>query len=259
MNKKCLYYLAYFTLLFTLINIFGCVSNTKLSSITYFKQVKDSTLATQIQYSEPIIQIGDNLSIVISALSPESAIPYNLNFSQGDVSSNGYLVEKDSTIHLPQLGKMKVVGLSRIQLVNILTKELVKFVSDPIITIQFLNYKITVLGEVRNPGTKNFPQGKVNIIDAISAAGDLNNFANNNKILVIREGNGKREFGEVNLLSRNIFNSPYYNLQQNDIVYIEPTSKRLESENSFYRNISITTSVISVVSTLIFLVINLTK
>lgn len=259
MRRFYFYSLACSVIFLLFISLSGCVSSTKLSSITYFKNVGDSLLSTQIQYSEPKIQIDDQLSINVNALNPESALPYNLNVSQGDIYANSYLVEKDSTIHFPQLGKIKVVGLSRVELINNLSKELVKYVNDPIVTVQFLSYKVTVLGEVRNPGTKSFPNGKVNIIDAISAAGDLTNFANNSKIMVIRESKGKREFGEINLLSRNIFNSPYYHLQQNDIVYIEPTIKRLENENSFIRNLSITTSVISVVSTLIFLIINLTK
>ena len=150
-------------------------------------------------------------------------------------------------------------GLTRKQLIEILTNELLKFVNDPIVTIQFMNFKVTVLGEVLSPGTKSIADGKVNIVEAISLAGDLTTFSNRNKILVIREVDGKREFGEVNMLSRNIFNSPYYYLHQNDIVYVEPTSKKLENDQSFVRNLSITTTIISVISTLIFLIINITK
>lgn len=238
-----------------LFNLNSCKPHNKLNSLIYFNQIKDSLLSTEIQKMESTIQVGDRLAIVVNAFNPESAIPYNLNNN----NNVGYVVENDGTIQLPQLGKKKVIGLTRKQLIEILTNELLKFVNDPIVTIQFMNYKVTILGEVLSPGTKSIPDGKVNILEAISLAGDLTTYSNRNKILVIREVDGKREFGEVNILSRNIFNSPYYYLHQNDIVYVEPTSRKLENDQSFVRNLSITTTIISVVSTLIFLVINITK
>ena len=253
--KKDSFFILIIISIFVLFNLNSCKPHNKLSSIIYFNQIKDSLLSTEIQKVEPIIQVGDRLAIVVNAFNPESAIPYNLNNN----SNVGYVVENDGTIQLPQLGKKKVNGLTRKQLIEILTNELLKFVNDPIVTIQFMNFKVTVLGEVLSPGTKSIADGKVNIVEAISLAGDLTTFSNRNKILVIREVDGKREFGEVNMLSRNIFNSPYYYLHQNDIVYVEPTSKKLENDQSFVRNLSITTTIISVISTLIFLIINITK
>ena len=253
--KKDRFFILIIMSIVVLFNLNSCKPHNKLSSVIYFNQIKDSLLSTEIQKVEPIIQVGDRLAIVVNAFNPESAIPYNLNNS----SNVGYIVENDGTIQLPQLGKKKVNGLTRKQLIEILTNELLKFVNDPIVTIQFMNFKVTVLGEVLSPGTKSIADGKVNIVEAISLAGDLTTFSNRNKILVIREVDGKREFGEVNMLSRNIFNSPYYYLHQNDIVYVEPTSKKLENDQSFVRNLSITTTIISVISTLIFLIINITK
>ena len=253
--KKYSFFILIIMSIVVLFNLNSCKPHNKLASLIYFNQIKDSLLSTEIQKVEPIIQVGDRLAIVINAFNPESAIPYNLNNN----SIVGYVVENDGTIQLPQLGKKKVNGLTRKQLIEILTNELLKFVNDPIVTIQFMNFKVTVLGEVLSPGTKSIADGKVNIVEAISLAGDLTTFSNRNKILVIREVDGKREFGEVNMLSRNIFNSPYYYLHQNDIVYVEPTSKKLENDQSFVRNLSITTTIISVISTLIFLIINITK
>ena len=253
--KKYRFFILIIMSIVVLFNLNSCKPHNKLSSLIYFNQIKDSLLSTEIQKVEPIIQVGDRLAIVVNAFNPESAIPYNLNNS----SNVGYIVENDGTIQLPQLGKKKVNGLTRKQLIEILTNELLKFVNDPIVTIQFMNFKVTVLGEVLSPGTKSIADGKVNIVEAISLAGDLTTYSNRNKILVIREVDGKREFGEVNMLSRNIFNSPYYYLHQNDIVYVEPTSKKLENDQSFVRNLSITTTIISVISTLIFLIINITK
>lgn len=247
--------LAGFLMIFSMM---GCVSSNKLQSIIYFNQIKDTLLASQIQNADPTIEIGDRLSIVVTAQNSESVVPYNIGFSQNE-GNMGYLVESDGTIQFPQLGKKKVIGLTRLKLVEILKNELIKYVNDPIVTIRFLNFKVTILGEVSSPGTKNILDDRLNVIDAISLAGDLTTFANRTKIMVIRQKDGKREFGEINILSRNVFNSPYFNLKQNDILYVEPTFKKIESENSFLKNLSITTSIISVVSTLIFLVINLTK
>lgn len=237
----------------------GCQSRARLSNTVYFNQHKDSLLAIIAKKYEPTIQPGDRIIISISALDPASVAAFNLNIVATNAVS-GYIVEADGTIKLPQLGKLAVRGFTRVRLVDTLAVLVSKFVSDPTIDVQFVNYKITVLGEVNRPGIINFPDGKVTIADAIGSSGDLTPYARKDNILVIREQEGRREFGEVNILSINAFNSPYFNLQQNDIVYIEPTkSKSLNSDQSLIRNLSVITSILSVISTVFFLVINLTK
>jgi polysaccharide export outer membrane protein len=213
-----------------------------------------------VQDSEPNIQAGDRLSIVVNALNPASAAPYNLAVSATGTSSSthgGYIVEADGTIQMPQLGKIEVAGLKRKQLVDLLTSRLVKYVNDPLVTIEFLNFKITVLGEVGHQGTFNITDGRVTLMDAVGLAGDLPLTARRDNITVIREKNGKREFGRVNLLSKNVFSSPYYVLQQNDIVYVELTRDKVAATDaSFTRKFAIATSVISVFTTVLVLVTN---
>jgi len=243
----------------------ACNTEKKIASLVYFNQQGDSTLARAVQSVEPVIQAGDRLSIVVNALNPASAAPYNLGSSatgsgSGGSVSAGYVVEADGTIQFPQLGKIKVVGMLRKQLIDMLTPLLAKYVTDPVVTVQFLNFKVTVLGEVAQPGTLNIPDGKVTLVEAIGLAGDLTLTARRDNITVIREKNGERSFGQVNLLSKNIFSSPYFVLQQNDVIYVELTKAKVaSSDQTFVRNLSIATSIISVLSTLIVLIITISE
>lgn len=246
----------------------SCNAEKKLSSLLYFNEQGDTTLAKVVQSTEPTIQPGDRLSIVVNALNPLSAAPYNLGSSATGASTGGtttggggYIVEADGTIQFPQLGKIQVAGMKRKQLVDLLSKMLVKYVNDPIVTIEFLNFKITVLGEVGHQGTFNIPEGKVTLVDAIGLAGDLPFTARRDNITVIREKNGIREFGKINVLSKNAFNSPYFVLKQNDVVYVEPTKDKVSAatDQSFLRNFTIATSVLSVFTTIVVLVVNVIK
>lgn len=256
----------------------ACNTGKRLNTLVYFNEQGDSVLAKKIQNYEPLISAGDRLSIVVNALDASSAAPYNLGSSSpavgsfsspGSASSSatsanrGYIVEADGTIHFPQLGKIRVAGIQRKQLIDSLTQRLVKYVTDPIITVEFLNFKITVLGEVSRPGTLNIPDGKVTLIEAIGLAGDLPVTARRDNILVIREKNGQREFGHVNMLSKNVFNSPYFVLKQNDVVYVELTKEKVAATDlsgSILRsNISLAATALTVISTIVILIINFRK
>lgn len=249
-------------LIFIVISVFliGCTSRAKLTNTTYFNQKNDSLLALEALIFEPTIQNGDKLAISISALDPLSVAPYNVGANSLGVGGATYIVENDGTIKFPQLGNLYIKGYKRKQLVDTLANKISKFVNDPTVIVQFVNYKVTVLGEVNTPGVLTFPEGRGNLIEAISSSGDLTPYARRENILVIREKNQKREFGYVNLLSINVFNSPYYHLQQNDIVYVEPTkAKATSTDQSLIRSLSVITTVLSVISTVFFLVINITK
>ncbi|MCY7421283.1 MAG: polysaccharide export protein [Chitinophagaceae bacterium] len=249
----------------------ACNSTKNLQQLVY---LQDSTTADNliVQNIEPTIQPGDRLSITVSAFNPASAAPYNIggglqgiDATTGSATSMatvnpGYLVKPDGSIQFPQFGRLEIAGKTLQQLNTTLTGMLQKFVTDPIVTINFLNYKVTVLGEVNRPGPIPAPDGNLTIIEAVGIAGDLTIFGKRDNILVIREQNGKREFGRVNLLSKNIFNSPYYKLQQNDVVYVEMTkAKAADSDQSTTRNITLATSIITVISTLTLVIINLTR
>jgi polysaccharide export outer membrane protein len=240
----------------------ACHSGKQLSSIVYFNEQGDTTLSKKVQNYEPVIQPADRLNIIVSAANPASAVPYNLTAATPGTptATTGYVVEADGTIQLPQLGKIAVAGLRRKQLIDLLTTKLTKFVNDPLVIVDFLNFKITVLGEVGHQGTFNIPDGKVTLLEAIGLAGDLPLTARRDNITVIREKNGQREFGKVNLLSKDAFSSPYFALQQNDVVYVELTKAKVAaSDQSLFRTFSIATSILSVFTTVTVLVINAIK
>ena len=257
---------------FAIIGLFlaSCNSTKNLQQLVY---LQDSTTADKliVQNIEPIIQPGDRLSIIVSAFNPTSAAPYNLGGgvmgldattgSNTAIASNlGYTVKPDGTIQFPQFGKIDVAGKTLQQVNNNLTTLLQKYVTDPIITISFLNYKITVLGEVARPGPIPSPEGNLTLLEAVGIAGDLTLTGRRDNILVIREQNGKREFGRVNLLSKSIFTSPYFHLQQNDVVYVEMTmAKAATTDQAATRNIGLAATIITVLSTLILVIININR
>jgi polysaccharide export outer membrane protein len=207
--------------------------------------------------------VGDRLSVVVNALSPESVVPYNLSAgaaTTGSANAFGYVVEEDGVITFPQLGKLPVAGKTRRQLINLLSDSLKRYVRDPVVTVQFLNFKVTVLGEVNRQGPLTTPEGKMTLLEALGQAGDITFYGRRDNVLVIRERNGQREFGRVNLLSKKAFSSPYFVLQQNDVVYVELTEAKVAAtDQSFVRNLTIATSIISVLSTIVFLIINISQ
>ena len=158
------------------------------------------------------------------------------------------------------MGKLSVGGLRRSQIVDTVTRIISKFVNNPVVSVQFINFRVTVMGEVNRPTVLNIVEGRVNLLEVIGLTGDITPFGRRDNIMVIREKNGKREFGQINLLSMNSFNSPYFNMQQNDIVYVEPTkAKAISNDQALLRNLSVITSVLSVISTVFVLVLNITK
>jgi polysaccharide biosynthesis/export protein len=240
------------TVPFVALLITSCNSQKNLNYLSYYPQ--DSSHTFIQQGFEVPIQVGDQLAITVSALNQKSAEPYNVP------NGKSVTVEQDGKISYPQLGSIKAEGLTRTQLRDVLQSRLKTYLTDPVVTIDFLNFRVTVLGEVARPGTLTSPDGKLNILQALAETGDLTNYAKKYPVMVIRENKGRREFGYVNLLSNSIFSSPYYRLQQNDIVFVQHVENKptVNSELAL-RKIGVITSVVSIITTLTFLVLNFTK
>ncbi len=258
MNKK-----AFFPVLFTLGSVCtilffpSCNTGKNIKQLVYLNNVPDSSYKKIIASGEARIQPGDRISIVVGALNTASALPYNMP-AVATGSKVGYLVESDGTIELPQLGKMYVANFTRKSLSDSLTKILKKFLSEPLVIVQFVNFRITVLGDVAHPGVLEIPDGKVSIIEAIGLAGDLQISGKRENILIIREKGDERDFGRVDMTSTNVFKSPFYYLQQNDVVYVEMNKTKIAaSDQTLIRNLTIASTIISVLTTLGFLLINL--
>jgi polysaccharide export outer membrane protein len=236
----------------------SCVDTRKA---VYFNNITDSNIPAATKDLEPVIQQNDIIAIHVSSLNPEASLIFNTPKSTNNVSgyggtsvsgeANGYLVNPDGTIQFPVLGNLKAVGLTKSQLRTQIIQSLLdkKLLVDPIVDIRFVNFRVTVLGEVGRPAVVNVPNEKISILEAIGMAGDLTIYANRENVLLIREVDGNKEIKRLNLNSNEIFTSPYYYLRSNDIVYAEPNKTKVRSTSQSWQILPI------VLASLSFLVI----
>lgn len=212
-------------------------------------------------WQEERIQAGDILRISVRGTNEEALKPFNIQelevgssgeTRQGGESLRGYLVDSSGKIDFPVLGLVEVEGYSLEQARDSLKQKLTGYLTDPSVNIRFLNYRFTVLGEVRNPGVYTTYNNRVTIMEAIGMASDLTEFANRERVTVIRERDGRRSYHLLDLKSEDVFQSPYYYIQQNDIIYVEPLrAKTSRVADPVYRYVTYGTSVISFVALLI--------
>jgi polysaccharide biosynthesis/export protein len=205
----------------------SCVNTRKT---TYFNDLKDSAQFRSGILPETFIKPSDILDITVSSLNPDATAIFN---SPGKLNgeTNGYLVEANGSILFPVLGSIKAEGLTKEQLKAQLTKMLneKKLLIDPIVSVRFQNFRVTVLGEVKNPSVIPVPSEKISLLEAIGLAGDLTIYGKRNNVLVIREENGEKTVKRVNLNSNELFTSPFYYLKSNDVVYVEPNKAKVAS------------------------------
>lgn len=217
-----------------------CTSCVNTRNATYFNDLPDGEMQFVAGNLEPVIQKNDMLNILVSSLNQEASQMFNLYntavnapivVSGSIAQSNGYLVDQDGYIQFPMLGNIKAAGLSKKQLKEVIIKGIIQknLLYEPIVNIRYLNYKVTVLGEVANPSVINIPNEKVSLLDALGLAGDLTIYARRDNVLVIREVEGKRITKHINLNDNQLFHSPYYYLQSNDVVYVSPNKSRVAS------------------------------
>jgi polysaccharide biosynthesis/export protein len=215
----------------------SCV-NTKKA--VYFNHLPDTEFESRSQDLEPVLQPNDLLSITVSSPNPEATevfnIPNTTSTQTSAVSGNitqasGYLINQDGYIQFPYLGNVKAAGLTKKELRDKIATDLLerKLLIEPIVNIRYLNYKVSVLGEVDNPSVVTIPNEKVTLLEAIGLAGDMTIYAKRDNVLLIREENGKKKVVRLDLTSDKIFTSPYYYLKSNDIIYVEPNKARIAS------------------------------
>lgn len=244
------------------------ISCTTTKQVIYFNDLKDSVKGNLLNAQtvfENLIQKNDLLSITVGSSNPLDLAILNsgngMTSGTGTASSSaggaatGYLVEADGTIKVPYMGKIKAEGLTRLQLEDTLTKIFKDYTKDPTVNVRFLNYSFSVLGEVGARGKFNMPTERTTILEAISMAGDLTEIAKRDNILVVREVDGKRNYARVNLLSKDLFKSPYFYLKTNDVVYVEPVKAKFINRTGIPQYLGI----IAVGLSLLITVINLKK
>ena len=251
--------------------VVSAASCSTYKKINYIQDAQLDTALTMIANQGILIQPMDMISIVVSSRDPELARIYNLpvvTYQAGSESSVsnfnqrliGYSVDNDGNIQFPELGTIHVAGLNRWQLAELIREKLSSLVKDAVVTVQFMNFKISVTGEVTSPGVFDISGDKIIIFEAISLARNLTIYGRRDGVYVIREQNGSRTIYQVDLRTVDMFNSPAYYLQQNDVVYVEPNKVRAGqstiNENNL-KSVSLWVSIGSFLSTLATLFISL--
>ncbi len=243
----------------------SCTPQQKIPN--YLQNVTDTTVTETILPSELRIQKNDLLSIQVYSASTKPQIsdaPYNLPAQGGSTegsalsgsSAGGFLVDARGNIEYPQIGLLKVEGLTKLQLADSIKKKINErdsVLTNPSVIIRFQNLKVTVLGEVNKEGPITVPGEKVTILEAIGLAGGVKDFGLKNAVKVVREIDGKRQAGYVDLSSNSLFESPYYNLMQNDMIVVEPSKRKAKKadQEMVYRQAGFVVSLITAIAVVI--------
>lgn len=238
-----------------------------VKNLQYAQGDFDTASLSKVQFTDPVIQTGDLLGISLfsddaKATAAVLGQPVSLDIDSKSTraemltdnpgkSSTGYLVGRDGNIKLYKIGVIHAAGLTRQQLGDTLAARYVSLnlLQNPFAEVRFLNYKVTLVGEVSKPGVYSFPTEKISIFDAIGLAGDITVFGRRNNVRVIREVNGVRQFGYLDLSKPEVFTSPYYYLQQNDMVIVDVAkNKAAVNDQATIRNITLATSILATIA-----------
>ena len=263
--------------IFLCLTIIFCLSSCiNQKQIAYFqKRLNQPDTIAVAKAFIPRIQPGDILSIPIGSLNPVASSffnPYssapvnNAAPSTGQANSTGsgaatsatpslvqptapgYLVDAAGNIELPLIGIIKVGDLTTAEAKDLIKGKLTQYLKEPTVSVRFLNYKISVLGEVARPSVYVIPNETVTLPEALGLAGDMTIYGKRENVLVIRDENGKKVFGRVDLTTRDVYNSPYYYLHENDVVYVEPGKGHIAQTDKIYQLLPVALSALSLIS-----------
>ena len=216
----------------------ACSSYNK---IPYFQNINRSepTRENIVNFTALTIQNSDILDVSVNSLNP-------LAYNDSTTRISGYLVDHNGEIKLPMIGKMKVTGLTTSVVSEQIEQKLRTYLSEPTVNVRMLNFKIAVLGDVLKPDNYKVLNERITIMEALSLAGDLNITAKRNNIILIREIDGKREYIPMDISSSKIFQSPYYYLKNNDVIYVQPDKTKYATVDGSYRTFSLVLSALSI-------------
>lgn len=225
--------------------------------VVYFKN--SETIDLELKEHSPKLKKDDFISILVLGGDESTMKIVNTpqvqgamrGYATGTPTSNGYLIDQKGEINFPLIGKIKLEGLSRDQAISLIEEKLSSLINKPVVTLQIQNFHVTILGEIKTPGTFTIPNEKVNILELLGIAGDLTIYGARKNILVLREENGRKKEYRIDITKSDFINSPVYNLQQNDVVYIEPNQSKVNSSR-----VSSTAGIFVSVATLIITTIN---
>ncbi len=259
-----------YTATFLLLLITSCKST---KDVSYFQNIPQDIAVEVLETTQNHIlrfKVGDILAITVTAVDPNTVAIFNtpvvsymtpnseeLTYAQQLLT---YTVDNNGYVNLPVLGQVKVEGLSRVELVDLLQKKISKYVNDPIVNVQLVNFRISVLGEVLNPGSFPVDNERVTVLDALAMAGDMTIYAKREDVCIIRDDNGKKKIMQIDLYDTKMLSDTSYYMQQNDVIYVRPNTAK--SRNAGYSqrdsfNISLFSTIVSTVSVLTSLLIAL--
>lgn len=240
------------------------ITSCKTKHIAYFENLTQDTILDVNNSSVPVIDVNDNLFITVASLNKEATLIFNSVSPEATYTNleslayKGYLVDEDGNINFPVIGLIKVAGYTKKEVVEMLKEKISAYIDDPVVNIRILNYKVTVLGEVARPGRYIFSDERATVLDALGMAGDLTIYGKRKNVLIQRRNGDKNEYIRLDLNSTDIFNSPYFYLQQNDIVYVTPNGAKANSSR-VDQSTSFVVSIIATIASTVAVIINLTK
>jgi polysaccharide export outer membrane protein len=214
--------------------------------IYYLQHLGDTTIQNSYAQKESTVHVGDQLYIFVSSLNTEASAVYNLpnfsvasaNMQQGQTQNNpvaGYLVDNKGQITLPKIGSLPVVGFTFSQLKDTIQNRLAAYLKEPIVSIRLLNFRVSILGEVRSPGTFTVPYPDLTIFQALGLAGDLTINGVRETVLLVRQSDKEKITYRINLTDKNVMQHPAYFIQSGDVIYIEPNKTKMNTSSSFFQ------------------------
>jgi len=247
-----------FLLIITFLCIISCATKKE---IVYFQDSEELNLKVINQTFEPVIETNDILHIMISSIDDEVVKPFRRsiqnenNFSNSNPGLQGYLVNTKGNIKFPILGTFSVAGKTRGQVEEDLKARLSEYITDVVVDVRIMNFKVTVLGEVNNPGVFTISDERVTLPEAIGLAGDFSEDGMRENVTIIREENGIRRVAKIDFTKTDLFSSPFYFLKQNDIVYVEPSNKGVK-KSGFIPDIPALLSLFTIILSTVIIITN---
>ncbi|AEE20732.1 polysaccharide export outer membrane protein [Dokdonia sp. Hel_I_63] len=231
----------------------SCVSK---KDVLYFQDVENISSKDNSNDYEVIVRPNDLLTIYVSALSPEAVLPFNPMFTSSGISRNGderlqtYLVDNKGNIDFPLIGSLAIGGKTKQKVIELIQERISTYVKNPIVNLNIINYTISVLGEVARPGSFTISDERITILEALGRAGDMTLFGDRKTVTIIREQDNRKIYGQLDFTSIDAINSPYYYLNQNDVVIVSPNKAQVQS-SGFNRNSSIFISIAGIIISVI--------
>ncbi|MBC7640972.1 MAG: polysaccharide biosynthesis/export family protein [Flavobacterium sp.] len=246
---------AYFITIFLILT--SCASSKKIIYVQDADKFKESLV-----FYKSKLEPDDKLSIIVSAQNPELTAPFNMpeiqtNYTDGKTQQNikTFLIDNAGYINYPIVGKIKLAGLTKAEAIDLIVEKISEyFKSPPTVNLEIMNFKVSILGEVKNPMTIDITSDRFTILEALTKAGDLTIYGKRENVLLIREVNGIKTFNRINLTNTDFINSPFYYLMQNDVIFVEP-NKTAINNSAVGANISLIISTVSIFTTLIFFLV----